>query len=422
MHPYHAATVHTYSSVRMGRELDWANQPDVFKFYADTYPAVALNDFPQLQDFFYLCAGLTARKEYPGGQYFLRVNPSAGALYPCELYVQVRNVAGLQDGIYHVETATLKLRLLYPLENDGLEAHLPGRYAVDGFIFLVTAVSHRSSWKYADRALRYCFLDSGHMLGSIEAACAVSSFPFSLVYGIDRDAITKSFGFSLNELVIAAAICGKATGTAVERLAMQLPQEEQSGQTNPAVLAAFEAVKSISGCKAEATSTNCYQTVDFITEGKLRRAITSRRSIRSFQGMPLGREHYEKLMQLIGAKAPSDCDENLRLVEILHRIRDMKTGIYDATLLREGDFKEITGYLCLEQALGADGAATFFIISSAGNYLPLMVKAGLIGQRIYLGAEVLGFSCSGIGAFYDLEVQEFLGTEDMICYAMAVGL
>jgi nitroreductase len=45
----------------------------------------------------------------------------------------------------------------------------------------------------------------------------------------------------------------------------------------------------------------------------------------------------------------------------------------------------------------------------------------VIGQRLYLAAEAQEIGASGIGAYYDREVQEFLGTEEKVLYAFAIG-
>ena len=43
---------------------------------------------------------------------------------------------------------------------------IPGK-SIKGCIFFISCVYYRSSWKYQDRSLRYCFLDSDHHLGAI---------------------------------------------------------------------------------------------------------------------------------------------------------------------------------------------------------------------------------------------------------------
>ena len=56
------------------------------------------------------------QKSYPGIEYYLRVNPSAGALYPNEVYFQVRNNKSFEDGIYHLEVSTSSIVLLKSIQ------------------------------------------------------------------------------------------------------------------------------------------------------------------------------------------------------------------------------------------------------------------------------------------------------------------
>ena len=88
----------------------------------------------------YLISGISAKKTYPDTEYYLRINPSAGALYPNEVYFQVRNTEGFQDGIYHLEVSTSSAVLLKKLEeNEGIENLLELDYDVDGFIFFISS-------------------------------------------------------------------------------------------------------------------------------------------------------------------------------------------------------------------------------------------------------------------------------------------
>jgi hypothetical protein len=71
--------------------------------------------------------------------------------------------------------------------------------------------------------------------------------------------------------------------------------------------------------------------------------------------------------------------------------------------------------------LAAKGAVTFFLTSKATNYQALYQKAGIIGHRLYVASNYLGIGCSGIGAYYDDEVNAFLGNDEMVLYALAIG-
>lgn len=70
---------------------------------------------------------------------------------------------------------------------------------------------------------------------------------------------------------------------------------------------------------------------------------------------------------------------------------------------------------------GKSSAVTFFVTSNSKNYQAMYQKAGVLGHRLYLASNYLGIGCSGIGAYYDDEVCEFLGEYSQVLYALAIG-
>lgn len=401
--------------------MDWSRQPKVFKRYPDEFPVILLDQLPELKDFFQLSAGLTARKVYPGGEYYLRVNPSAGALYPCELYIQVRDVQGLEDGIYHFEPQRFCLRLLYSLdENEGLEACCPDKRRISGLVLLFSAIYYRSSWKYRSRALRYCLLDTGHLLGAVESAAWCTGRPFQVQYRLDRKRVADSFGFRNRELVMAMAVCGQREDPVVQKLSMELSFVDGTGHhgTDSLIEKSYTDCSSLTGCSAVEEQGNLWS----VSTGELTKAIADRRSIREFSGTTMSMEEYSTILHVALEPVISDCDQKIRVWSVVNRVDGLQQGLYNGlTCIRQGDFSNFAGYLCLEQTLGSDSGVTFFLSSTGDNYLSLMQKAGIIGQRIYLAATMQGVGCSGIGAFYDYETADFLHTDEMIVYALVVG-
>jgi hypothetical protein len=84
-------------------------------------------------------------------------------------------------------------------------------------------------------------------------------------------------------------------------------------------------------------------------------------------------------------------------------------------ILSEGQYRSESGYLCLEQALGADAAAVIYFLSPLADVLAaygdrgyrlVNLEAGLTGGRAYLAAYGQGFGASGL-TFYDREVVKF---------------
>lgn len=96
----------------------------------------------------------------------VRSYPSAGALYPIQTYLLVRDVDGVAPGFYYLDTDEKCLCRLFSLPDnhdwsttfvhDGLAAEAP-------LIIFMTAIVNRTSMKYGERAYRYCLLEAGHL-------------------------------------------------------------------------------------------------------------------------------------------------------------------------------------------------------------------------------------------------------------------
>ena len=105
----------------------------------------------------------------PGATQHFRASPSAGGLYPAELYVATHGVPGAPDGIHDYLPREHALALCW--EGD-FRAEL-ARYAFAHpamsrarAVLILTAVFERSAWRYRDRAYRRILLDSGHVMGN----------------------------------------------------------------------------------------------------------------------------------------------------------------------------------------------------------------------------------------------------------------
>jgi SagB-type dehydrogenase family enzyme len=420
---YHEQTKHSYDSVRSNpNQLDWSSQPSTYKNYPDTYPKRQLDLDKEEDNFLYHIAGLTAKKSYPGFEYYLRINPSAGALYPNELYFQARGVEGVEDGIYHYEVATHSIALVASIsEEEGLEPYLGYTHAMEGYLFLVSAIYYRSSWKYKNRALRYCLLDAGHLLGSIEAAALLKPHAVQMQYLIEREKLNRMFGFEQREFFLSAATLAiPRKAQKVKAVEFALPYVEGSGtfEPNAKIMQAYQETISLQACHKLLKAPK----FDYRSD-KLRETIFARRSQRGFEGDAITKAQYSYIMERITQPILSDCDEEVSVNAVVNRVLDMPLGVQkDGEYIKYGDFSRKAGYLCLEQySLAAKGAVTFFLTSKATNYQALYQKAGIIGHRLYVASNYLGIGCSGIGAYYDDEVNAFLGNDEMVLYALAIG-
>jgi SagB-type dehydrogenase family enzyme len=94
-----------------------------------------------------------------------RTAPSAGALYPLELYVVAGDVRDLSPGVYRYEP--LEHGLVRTMEGDKrvelADAALGQDFVGEGAIIIVfTAVYERTTGKYGDRGIRYVHMEVGH--------------------------------------------------------------------------------------------------------------------------------------------------------------------------------------------------------------------------------------------------------------------
>ena len=428
LNDYHQNTKHSYLSIRTNpNRVDWNNPPNRFKNYPNTYERISLNSKNQNSNFLYLIAGITAKKSYPGIEYYLRVNPSAGALYPNEIYFQVRNQEGFDDGIYHFEVSTSSVVLLKKLEKDeGLESILDLDYSVDGFIFFISSLYFRSSWKYKKRAFRYCLLDAGHILGSMEASSYLYDKSFEILYDFSKEKLNRFFSFDEKEFFTSVCIIGEKSEKLKNSFNLVLPTIDGSSyeegrisffEPNEFIEKAYKDSLNIKDKKEQ----NQKAVFNFHKE-KFEDTIFKRRSIREFSNQSISKAQFDSIMSVLNQPISSDCDEEVDIYYVINRVEGCFLGLYkNGTQINTGDYSSKAGYLCLEQDLGKSSAVTFFLTTKSKNYQEAYQKAGIIGHRLYLASNYLGIGCSGIGAYYDDEVCEFVEDTTMVLYALAIG-
>jgi SagB-type dehydrogenase family enzyme len=95
----------------------------------------------------------------------LRTAPSAGALYPLEVYLVANRVQELRAGVYHYRPRGNELDLLNEGDvHDLTAAAALGQECVrDAAAVLVfTAVYERTTHKYGQRGIRYVHMEAGH--------------------------------------------------------------------------------------------------------------------------------------------------------------------------------------------------------------------------------------------------------------------
>ena len=120
----------------------------------------------QLGQLLFAAQGITGRMHGEP----LRTAPSAGALYPFEVYVVANNVEDLEQGIYHYAVREHELELVKAGDFRGditraaLQQDMLGHADAS---FVLAAVVDRTRHKYGERGFRYVYMEAGHISQNI---------------------------------------------------------------------------------------------------------------------------------------------------------------------------------------------------------------------------------------------------------------
>ena len=145
-----------------------------------------------------------------------RAVPSAGALYPAEIYLGVRNVGGLRPGIYHYEVNEHALALLDA--GDPAErlyaACLQQPYARQAaVVVLVAGVVERTKRKYGERGYRFVLLEIGHLAQNLHLASTALDLSFVAIGGYYDDLLNDMLRLhGIDETIMYVAFLGNAAG------------------------------------------------------------------------------------------------------------------------------------------------------------------------------------------------------------------
>jgi SagB-type dehydrogenase family enzyme len=91
--------------------------------------------------------------------------PSAGGLYPLEIFVLIQRVEGAADGLHHYDVWNHALEPVAngPVFEDFRPAVLAYPFVQEAnVLFFLTAVFTRTQKKYGPRGYRYVLLEAGH--------------------------------------------------------------------------------------------------------------------------------------------------------------------------------------------------------------------------------------------------------------------
>lgn len=132
--------------------------------------------------------GLAAGAPAERGTGLRRTVPSAGGLYPCEVYVVTFAVTGVAAGLHHYDPFRHLLELVRPGDlRAGLLASLaepePGERCAAALV--VSALFGRSRFAFGQRGYRFALLEAGHLVQNLllaAEALALAALPVGIFY------------------------------------------------------------------------------------------------------------------------------------------------------------------------------------------------------------------------------------------------
>jgi len=132
----------------------------------------------------------------------LRTAPSAGALYPLQLYLVAGDVSGLAPGVYrHLpDQCAIDLLAEGDRRRDLAAAALGQSWLAEAPLTLVfTARYARTTWKYHQRGIQYVHIEVGHAAQNALLMAVALSLGAAVVGAFDDERVSSVAGLNEDE-------------------------------------------------------------------------------------------------------------------------------------------------------------------------------------------------------------------------------
>jgi len=437
----------------------------------------------------HLALGITAWKSYGPDRWAVRANPSSGNLHPIEAYVLVQGLHGLPDGVYHYcpDSHALERRADIACAPDstsmlqiGLSSAMwreAWKYGERAFRYCQLDTGHAvGALSYAAQTLGWSVTEQKHI--STEALAKLlgvdrnEDFPARRYLETEREEaeILLSISFNRAETTSPQPITPNnwqcIASTIDARPMYRWPVIEEVAVASRQKTTSHNTAAMLPASKANATAENKPISTASV--------ILGRRSAQRFDAshtMPA-----QDFINMLDALLPNNSapwnalasPPRINILLFVHRVADFNAGLYlltreprlatllDAKLnpqfLREpvantpahlnlqfltpapaGELHRAARSLHCHQDIAANACFALGMLAEydgaiANNpsaYRDLHREAGLIGQVLYLQAEMTGLRGTGIGCFFDDPIHELLGLTDntfQTIYHFTVGL
>ena len=479
---YHRLTKYSKETIRPSLQLDWSTQPEQFKDIVSNH-RVSLRTYMQQDSrtrtksadarflarvgrMLYYANGVTGVIRYQNGaNQLLRASPSAGALYPTEIYVALRDIDGFQAGIYNYQVRSHELVRLW--EGDHLAA-IAGACGDDRVeqaqaCLLLTGIFWRSAWRYQERGYRRVLLDTGHVLANLMAYAPHESCTPLPILGFCDSALNGMLFFDETREGVLTAVPLLDGEQGLEPASLWASPAVPKGALSSAEIRSeadlrdsLQVALHRASCCGERCTAPQVPNLDPVSPGavpldppdgideKIPHAIVQRRSARGYTGETMSMRDLGQALGFAFGRSggPRYVTREAGMLGahvIVHDVAGIEPGVHCVEgrgealrRLYAGDFRERIQAASLGQEI-ARGSAAVLVLSAPAQgsvelwgdraYRHLHLEAGLLGERMQLAASALGLGACGIGGFFDDDTAALAGltADDFVLYLVTFG-
>lgn len=154
--------------------------------------SLALHEVSQLM---WSAQGITSSRGF-------RTAPSAGALYPLELYMVAGEVENLDRGVYRYQSGT---HSLVRVKQEDMRRKVSDAALRQGFVeqgavvFVLSAIYERTTGKYGQRGVRYVHMEAGHAAQNLLLQATALGLGAVPVGAFHDDELAQVLGLAENE-------------------------------------------------------------------------------------------------------------------------------------------------------------------------------------------------------------------------------
>ncbi|GFN32192.1 AMP-binding protein [Paenibacillus xylaniclasticus] len=437
-----------------GSRFQTPPRPERFKRYEGTYQRLKTRlltegqwnetdavDLQLVERILMMAYGITSVKFYGYQSEMVWTVPSAGACYPFEVYLVIRHVEGMRPGVYYYSATSASLFYISGNENLYLldQSLLPEDRNAD-FYIVSTIIPWRSCWKYSNRGYRFTYIDTGHLLCNFQTVMKALKLSSTTYTQLRTDYLRSLLHTDESEEAVSI-ICvtregaGQAAGHERAYKQEQIsycrhlrePDDNEASFDWSAIHQIRQQMNEDAG-EPDANWIHPFRMRKPWEEAdKLSSLLFQRRSCSAFLRTSISEGQFNSIASII-----YDYEDAITCYAVVHGVEHLEPGLYQLNgrsmvLLRQGDFRQQSTELCLDQAFVYDSAILLFYAVNldsirtqpAWTMRQRLIDAGNLSQLLYLKCEEIGLGYSAIGGYYDTEARELFGADENIEFVYA---